>query len=160
MNYNVSFQELAIMQQRILSKQRPTTLEKARKQVESLKNQSSQKNKKQRSWSAGSMNIICDSTNTMKAVSLPVVLSSGFIFTLTSALSTNWTIPFFISMARLFLQPAYPQLLFYTYRISANWILSKRWYTSCRCKATLHRDHPKHWCGICKEISQCKRISA
>ena len=39
MNYKVSFQELAIMQQRILSVQRPTTLEKARKQVESLRNQ-------------------------------------------------------------------------------------------------------------------------
>jgi len=49
MNYKVSFQELAIMQQRILSVQRPTTLEKARKQVESLRNQSSQKKKKQRS---------------------------------------------------------------------------------------------------------------
>lgn len=49
MKYKVSFQELAIMQQRILSVQRPATLEKARKQVETLKNQSSQKNKKLRS---------------------------------------------------------------------------------------------------------------
>jgi hypothetical protein len=49
MNYKVSFQELAIIQQRILSKQQPTKLEKAKKQVETLKNQSSQKSKKQRS---------------------------------------------------------------------------------------------------------------
>ena len=48
MNYKVSFQELAIIQQRILSKQQPTTLEKAKKQVETLKNHSSQKSKKQR----------------------------------------------------------------------------------------------------------------
>jgi hypothetical protein len=47
MNYKVSFQELAIIQQRILFKQHPTTLEKAKKRVETLKNQSSQKNKKQ-----------------------------------------------------------------------------------------------------------------
>ena len=37
MNYKMSFQELAIIQQKILSKQQPTTLEKARKQVETLK---------------------------------------------------------------------------------------------------------------------------
>jgi len=48
MNYKVSFQELAIIQQRILSKQQPTSLEKAKKQVETLKNLSSQKSKKQR----------------------------------------------------------------------------------------------------------------
>ena len=47
MNYKVSFQELAIIQQRILSKQQPTTLEKAKKQVETLKNLSSQKSKNQ-----------------------------------------------------------------------------------------------------------------
>jgi len=49
MNYKVSFHELAIIQQRILSKQQPTTLEKAKKQLETLKNLSSQKSKKQRS---------------------------------------------------------------------------------------------------------------
>ena len=49
MNYKVSFEELAIIQQKILSKQQPTTLEKAKKQVEQLKNLSSQKSKKQRS---------------------------------------------------------------------------------------------------------------
>jgi len=49
MNYKLSFQELAIMQQKILSKQQPTSLEKAKKQVELLKNLSSQKSKKQRS---------------------------------------------------------------------------------------------------------------
>ncbi len=49
MNYKVSFQELAAIQQKILSRQQPTTLEKAKKQVETLKNLSSQKNKKQRS---------------------------------------------------------------------------------------------------------------
>ena len=48
MNYKMSFQELAIIQQKILSKQQPTTLEKARKQVETLKKQSSQKSRKQR----------------------------------------------------------------------------------------------------------------
>jgi len=48
MNHKLSFQELAIMQQRILSKQQPITLEKAKKQVEMLKNLSAQKNKKQR----------------------------------------------------------------------------------------------------------------
>jgi len=48
MNYKISFQELAIIQQRILSKQQPTTLEKAKKQLETLKNISSQKSKKQR----------------------------------------------------------------------------------------------------------------
>ena len=37
MNYKVSFQELAKIQEEILSKQPPTTLEKARKQVETLK---------------------------------------------------------------------------------------------------------------------------
>ena len=49
MNYKVSFQELAEIQKEILSKQQPTTLDKARKQVETLKRTSSQKiNKK---WS-------------------------------------------------------------------------------------------------------------
>jgi len=48
MNYKISFQELASMQKKILSKQQPTTLDKARKQVELLKNRSSQKSKKQR----------------------------------------------------------------------------------------------------------------
>jgi len=49
MNYKVSFQELAEIQKQILLKQQPTTLEKARKQVETLKQTSSQKIKKQRS---------------------------------------------------------------------------------------------------------------
>jgi len=49
MNYKVSFQELAKIQQEILLKQQPTTLEKARKQVETLKRMSSQKIRKQRS---------------------------------------------------------------------------------------------------------------
>lgn len=49
MNYNVSFQELAKIQQEIFSKQQPTTLEKARQQAERLRNSGSQKNKKQRS---------------------------------------------------------------------------------------------------------------
>lgn len=49
MNYNVSFLELAKIQKEVLLKQQPTTLEKARKQVENLKKTSSQKDKKQRS---------------------------------------------------------------------------------------------------------------
>lgn len=48
MNYNLSFQELARLQKEVLSKQLPTTLAKAKKQVESLKNQSASKSKKQR----------------------------------------------------------------------------------------------------------------
>ena len=48
MNCKVSFRDLASLQQKILSKQQPTTLEKARKQVELLKNKSSQKSRKQR----------------------------------------------------------------------------------------------------------------
>ena len=48
MNYHVSFQELANSQMEILLKQQPTTLEKARKQVEELMKLSTQKNKKQR----------------------------------------------------------------------------------------------------------------
>jgi hypothetical protein len=43
MSYNVSFQELAKIQKEILSKQEPTTLEKAKKQVQSLQKSSSQK---------------------------------------------------------------------------------------------------------------------
>lgn len=43
MNYKISFQELVIIQQRILSKQQTTTLEKAKKQVETLKNLSLKK---------------------------------------------------------------------------------------------------------------------
>ena len=49
MNYKVPFQELSIIQQRILSKQQPTTLEIAKIQVETLKNQSSQNGKKHKS---------------------------------------------------------------------------------------------------------------
>ena len=49
MNYKVSFQELAKIQKEILLKQQPTTLEKARQQVETLKKSSSQKIRKQRS---------------------------------------------------------------------------------------------------------------
>lgn len=45
----MSFQELAKIQQEILSKQQPITLEKARKQVEMLKQMSSQKIRKQSS---------------------------------------------------------------------------------------------------------------
>lgn len=48
MNYKVSFQELGEIQKQILLKQQPTTLDKARKQVETLKGTSSQKIKKQR----------------------------------------------------------------------------------------------------------------
>lgn len=48
MNYNVSFQELAKIQHEILLKQQPTTLEKAKQQVEDLKRMSSQKVRKQR----------------------------------------------------------------------------------------------------------------
>ncbi len=48
MNYNVSFQQLAKIQKEILSNQQPTSLEKAKKQVETLKRTSSQKVKKQR----------------------------------------------------------------------------------------------------------------
>ena len=55
MNYKLSFQELAIIQQRILSKQQPTTLEKAKKQVETLKNLSL---KKARNKEANSLNSI------------------------------------------------------------------------------------------------------
>ncbi len=49
MNYKVSFQELAIIQKEILLKQRPTTLEKAKKQVKALHQSSLQNNKRQRS---------------------------------------------------------------------------------------------------------------
>ncbi len=48
MNDKISFQELAVIQQKILSKQQPTTLEKAGKQVDILKKQGSQKFRKQR----------------------------------------------------------------------------------------------------------------
>ncbi len=48
MNYNVSFQELAKTQKKILLNQQPTSLEKAKEQVETLKQASSQKVKKQR----------------------------------------------------------------------------------------------------------------
>ena len=48
MNYKVSFQQLAEIQKQILSQQQPTTLEKAREQVATLKRISSQKVKKQR----------------------------------------------------------------------------------------------------------------
>ncbi|MBI1769220.1 MAG: hypothetical protein HY015_05220 [Bacteroidetes bacterium] len=48
MNYKLSFQELAEIQKQILLKQQPTTLDKARKQVETLKLTSSQKIKMSR----------------------------------------------------------------------------------------------------------------
>ncbi len=43
MTYSISFQELAKIQQEILSKQEPTTLEKAKKQVQSLQQSSLKK---------------------------------------------------------------------------------------------------------------------
>ena len=43
MNYKVSFQELAIIQQRILSKQQPTTLEKAKKSGNTKKSEFTKK---------------------------------------------------------------------------------------------------------------------
>lgn len=46
MNYKISFQEMNKLAQEVLSKQSPVTLEKAKKQVQALKNQSSQKLKK------------------------------------------------------------------------------------------------------------------
>lgn len=46
MSYNLSFQELAKIQKEILSRQEPTTLEKAKKQVKSLQQSSLQKIKK------------------------------------------------------------------------------------------------------------------
>ncbi len=49
MNYKISFQELAEAQKVVLSRQRPVSLEQARKQVEKLKKSSSQKVKKSRS---------------------------------------------------------------------------------------------------------------
>lgn len=49
MNYEVSFQELAKIQQKILLKQQPVTLEKAKQQVAALRQSSSQKVRKQRS---------------------------------------------------------------------------------------------------------------
>ena len=45
MNYNISFQELAKTQKEILSRQEPTTLEKAKKQVQLLQQSSLQKSK-------------------------------------------------------------------------------------------------------------------
>ena len=48
MNYKISFQELAKIQKEILLKQQPTSLDKARKQTETLKQSSSQKIRKQR----------------------------------------------------------------------------------------------------------------
>jgi len=47
-NHKISFQELAILQQKILSNQQPTSLSKAREQAELLKKLSSQNDKKQR----------------------------------------------------------------------------------------------------------------
>lgn len=47
-NHKISFQELAILQQKILSTQQPTSLSKAREQAELLKKLSSQNDKKQR----------------------------------------------------------------------------------------------------------------
>ena len=47
-NHKISFQELAILQQKILSTQQPTSLSKAREQAELLKKLSSQNEKKQR----------------------------------------------------------------------------------------------------------------
>lgn len=49
MNYKISFQELAEAQKVVLSKQRPITLDQARRQVEKLKKASSQKQRKSRS---------------------------------------------------------------------------------------------------------------
>jgi hypothetical protein len=48
MNYKLSFRELAALQKEVLSRQSPTTLEKARQQVKMLKKKSSSKSKKQR----------------------------------------------------------------------------------------------------------------
>lgn len=49
MNHKVSFQELTKIRQEISLKQQPTTLEKARKQVEDLKKLNFQKNNNQQS---------------------------------------------------------------------------------------------------------------
>lgn len=46
MNYKILFRELAEAQKAILSRQRPVTLELARKQVEQLKKTSTQKKRK------------------------------------------------------------------------------------------------------------------
>ena len=48
MNYKISFQERARLGMEILSKQSPTTLEKARAQAERLSQASKSKEKKQR----------------------------------------------------------------------------------------------------------------
>jgi hypothetical protein len=48
MNYTISFQERVKLAMEQLSKQSPVTLEKAKKQVEFLKQKSNSKNKKQR----------------------------------------------------------------------------------------------------------------
>ena len=48
MNYKVSFQELAILQKELLSKQLPTTLENAKKQVQFLKSSSNKQLRKKR----------------------------------------------------------------------------------------------------------------
>ena len=49
MSYNVSFQEIAKIQKEILSNQQLISLEKAKKQVQSLQQSSSQKIKKRSS---------------------------------------------------------------------------------------------------------------
>jgi hypothetical protein len=48
MRSKLSFQELASLQNELLSKQSPTTLEKAKQQVQMLKKKSVSKNKKQK----------------------------------------------------------------------------------------------------------------
>ena len=48
MNYKISFEEMAKLGEEQLSKQKPVTLEEARKQAQWLKRQSTTKKKKQK----------------------------------------------------------------------------------------------------------------
>ena len=126
------------MQEQILLKQRPTTLAKARKQVEALKNQNSQKSRKKRSWLVGLEPQTIGLPNLKKTDLLPRSRAKSIsAYRWKICLQTEW-LCFLPILAWLFLQLSYSQLFFPTNCLSTNWILPGTWYFICSGKTTIY----------------------